>query len=430
MSDALDQGVELTRLANGIRVITHRMDHLKSATAGVWFASGSRHETGQTHGISHLLEHMAFKATQNRTARQMAEEIEAVGGEINASTSPESTAYVARVLEADTGLALELLADMLCNPKFDPEELERERGVILQEIAGVADQPEDLVFEAAEEAAFTGQPLGRPILGTRQSVQRLKPRQLREHMASQYTSGQMVICAVGAIRHDAIVRHCEALFGRFNAAESPAFAPAHFVGGVRVLDRPFEQHHVLLAFEGPSYLDPGYYPALVLSGVLGGGTSSRLFQKIREDHGLCYAIESFGWGYNDSGLFGVHAATGSDQVSELMAKVAQECADLATHGPSAAELARNRAQIRAGLLMSLESTGARAEQLARQVLAYGAPLSAARLEANLAGVDESAVRDSAARIFAAKPFVWSEVGPGASARHVEPTLGQLTGVRN
>lgn len=425
MSGPDDDGVELTALANGVRVVTHRMPHLKSATVGVWFATGSRQETPRTHGISHLLEHMAFKATTSRSARQMAEEIEAVGGEINAATSQESTAYVARVLEPDTGLALELLADMLNNPKFDDEELERERGVILQEIAGVADQPEELVFEAAEELAFPGQALGRPILGTKTTVSRFTPADLRLHLTRHYSARQMVVSAVGAISHDAIVRHCEALFGRFNDPVTAPPEPAGFAGGARFLDRPFEQHHLVLAFEGPSYFDPGYYPALVLSGVLGGGTSSRLFQKIREDHGLAYAIESFGWGYSDCGMLGVHAATSSGLAGKLMLKVAEECADLASHGPSAAELARTRAQIRAGLLMSLESTGARAEQLARQVQVHGKPLPADELEARIAAVNEGAVRDSAELIFRAKARVWSEVGPGASPRHVDKTVKRL-----
>ena len=425
MSDPLDDGVNLTRLPNGLRVITHAMPHLKSATVGVWIASGSRHETLATHGISHLLEHMAFKATTTRTAREMAEQIEAVGGEINASTSQESTAYVARVLEADTGLAIEMIADMLLRPKFDPAELERERGVILQEIAGASDQPEDLVFEAAEEAAFPGQALGRPILGTKESVSSLNPADLRRHLASRYTAGHMVICAVGAVDHAALARHAEALFGGFNDAESPAPEPARFAGGVRARSDSFEQHHVLMAFAGPSYYDADYYRALVLSGVLGGGTSSRLFQKIREDSGLCYAIESFGWGYADSGILGVHAATSSEHVGQLMDMVAQECVDLASQGPSKAELGRTRAQIRAGLLMSLESTGARAEQLARQVLVHGAPITASELEASIMSVDEAAVRDCAARLFGAPRYVWSEVGPGATGRHAKRIAAAL-----
>jgi len=427
MIDPLEDGVELTKLRNGAQVVSHRMPHLKSATIGVWIASGSRHETLETHGISHLLEHMAFKATMNRSARQMAEEIEAVGGEINAATSQESTAYVARVLEADTGLALELLADMLNSPRFDAEELERERGVILQELAGAADQPEDIVFEAAEDAAFTNQPLGRPILGTRESVLRLTSGDLRKHLARHYCADRMVICAVGAVRHDAMVRHAEALFGGFNSAESTSAEPARFVGGVRVLDKPFEQHHVLMAFEGPSYFDRDYYPALVLSGVLGGGTSSRLFQKIREDHGLCYSIESFGWGYSDTGIFGVHAATGPELADELVDKVGQECRELADHGPKPVELARTRAQIRAGLLMSLESSGARAEQLARQVSIHGAPVSASILEAKIAAVGEAAVRDTALRLFTDAKQVWSEVGPGASGANAARMARRLAG---
>ena len=428
MTDALDTGVEYSMLANGLRVVSHEMPHLKSATVGVWIASGSRHETLATHGISHLLEHMAFKATATRSAREMAEAIEAVGGEINAATSQETTAYVARVLEPDLGLAMEMLADMLVRPKFDPQELERERGVILQEIAGAADQPEDLVFEAAEAAAFPGQALGRPILGTKESVSRIASSDLRRHLSANYGAERMVVCAVGAVDHGALVRHAAALFGGFSRGESPAIEPARFVGGARELKEDFEQHHVLMGFAGPSYLDPAYYRALVMSGVLGGGTSSRLFQKIREDRGLCYAIESYGWGYADGGMIGVHAATSPELVGELLDRVVEECADLAAHGPSKAELGRTRAQIRAGLLMALESTGARAEQLARQVLAHGAPIANARLEASIMDVDEAAVRDTAVLVFRAPQFVYSEVGPGADGGHAERIAKGLAGL--
>ena len=416
MSLQPDDSVETSTLSNGLRVVTHRMPHLQSATLGVWVGSGSRHETEAMHGISHLLEHMAFKATLNRSARQMAEEIEAVGGEINAATSHETTAYFARVLAPDTGLALDLLADMLICPKFDGAELERERGVILQEIAAANDQPEDLVYEQAEEAAFTGQPLGRPILGTPQSVGRITAGDLSLHMAQHYTASRMVLGAAGAVDHGALVRHAEALFGRFNAGESPAAQPARFAGGVRFADEPFEQHHVLMAFEGPSYVDPGFYSAQVLAGLLGGGASSRLFQKVREDHGLCYAIEAFGWGYSDTGVIGVHAATGSDMVKDLTEMVAIEMGDIASNGPTGPELERAKAQMRAGLLMSLESSGARAEQLARHVMVHGRPLSTAELTDSVSAVTAMAVRDLAGQVFSAASPVWSEVGPGADGR--------------
>ncbi len=424
MSD-FDPGVELTTLQNGLRVVTHQLPHLQSATLGVWIASGSRHEVKALHGISHLLEHMAFKSTRSRSARQMAEEIEAVGGEINAATSQESTAYFARVLAADTGLAIELLADMLLNPLFDPEELAREKGVIIQEIAATGDQPEDIVFEQAEAAAFTRQALGRPILGTRQSVGRITPADLGAHMRRNYAPGRMVISAVGAVSHAAVVRHAEALFRGSNGGESQSAEPARFTGGVRLANKTFEQHHVLLAFEGPSYLDQRSYCAQILTGILGGGASSRLFQKVREEHGLCYAIDAFGWGFADVGLMGVHAATSSEMVGDLMSMVAAEIRDLADNGPSDAELSRAKAQIRAGLLMSLESTAARAEQLARHVLVHGAPLTAAALLAHVNEVTAAGTRELARCVFGAKKHVWSEVGPGADGKFAASTLGLL-----
>ncbi len=425
MMRVVEPGVELTTLPSGLRVVTHRMPHLQSATLGVWVASGSRHESKALHGISHLLEHMAFKSTMTRTTRQMAEEIEAVGGEINAATGAETTAYFARVLAPDTGLALELLADMLLNPRFDPEELARETGVIVQEIAGASDQPDDIVFEQAEDAAFSKQALGRPILGTRQSVSRITPDDLRAHIRRNYNPTRMVISAAGAVTHDAIVRHAEALFGGSSGLESQTTEAARFTGGTRFADKSFEQHHVLLAFEGPSYLDPRYYGAQVLTGLLGGGTSSRLFQKVREDHGLCYGIDAFGWSYADSGVVGVHAATGSDMVGDLMTMVAGEIRDLIDNGPNDGELLRAKAQIRASILMSLESTAARAEQMARHVLVHGAPLTAIDLIERIDNVRGADVRTMADDIFRSKTFVWSEVGPGAKGTFASETVALL-----
>ena len=421
----LDAGVELTALGNGLRVVTHQMPHLHSATLGVWAGSGSRHESESLQGISHLLEHMAFKSTRNRTTRQMAEEIEAVGGEINAATSQESTAYFARVLAADTGLAIELLADMLQNPRFDADELARERGVILQEIAAASDQPEDIVFERAESVAFAGQSLGRAILGTPQSVRRITPADLHRHMQQNYQPKNLVISAAGAIRHVDVVRHAEALFGSSNGGESPPAEPARFSGGKIVLNEAFEQHHVLIAFEGPSYFDPRYCGAQILTGILGGGASSRLFQKVREDHGLCYAIDAFGWSYMDSGIVGVHAATSSDLVEQLMTMVAAEIVDLAEQGPSTAELERAKAQIKAGLLMGLESSATRAEQMARQVLILGKPMTSQQLGDSIDDVSGSKIREIAGDIFCTSPHIWSEVGPGANGRFAKETAAAL-----
>ena len=420
MSDLrLDPGVEISTLPNGVTVVSQAMPHLKSATIGLWVGSGSRYESKELNGISHLLEHMAFKSTQNRSARQMAEEIEAVGGEINAATAQETTAYFARVLAPDTELALGLIGEMLLKPKFDAEELKREKGVILQEIAGAADMPEDLVFEEAEAVAYPDQPLGRPILGSKQSVTRIKAADLRAHLKTHYNPHKMVVCGTGAIGHDAVVRQATDLFGGLTGPKSNPFEPARFSGGVRAVKKDVEQHQVLLAFEGPSYRDPRYYGTQVLTALLGGGTSSRLFQKVREDRGLCYAIDAFAWGYADSGLIGVHAGTGSEMVEELTRMVLAELADLAERGPDPAELMRARSQFKAGLLMSQESTAARAEQLARQILAFGRPETAETMIERINEVTAKTVREIAGALFKPDKLVWSEVGSNADGKFSE-----------
>jgi predicted Zn-dependent peptidase len=402
----------VTTLPNGLRIVSHAMPHLETVSLGVWVAAGARHETEREHGISHLLEHMAFKGTTTRSARQIAEEIEQVGGELNAATSLEMTAYYARVLKSDEAIALELLADILQNASYAAADLEREREVILQEIASIQDSPDEIAYDLVQDAAFPDQPVGRPIIGTPDSGRRLTSADLRAFLRSRYLAPRMVISAAGAIDHMNLVRHAEALFGGLNGGEVQAGEAACYVGGRRALEKPFEQSHLLIGFEAPSYREADFYAAQVFSGLFGGGMSSRLFQEVRESRGLCYAIYSSAWGLADAGLFEIHAATGTEMMEELIDVIAHEMADAAAERPREAELARAKAQLKAGLLMSLESSSARAEQMARQVLVFGRWLSAEELIQRVEEVTAERVRAMAERLATSSRPSIAVVGAG------------------
>lgn len=404
----------ITTLDNGMRVVSHRMRELETVSLGVWVAAGARNEQESENGISHLLEHMAFKGTAKRSARQIAEEIESVGGELNAATSLENTAYYARVLKGDETVALEVLADILQNSSFDATELDRERDVILQEIAATRDDPEDIGYDLLAGAAFPGQPLGRPILGTVESVKSIERGHLKAFLERHYVPNRMVLSAAGSIDHDSLVRHAEALFGGLARREGPAAEPARYGGGVRAYKRRFEQVHLLLGFEGPSYHADDFFAAQVFSGLFGGGMSSRLFQEAREKRGLCYSIYSSAWALADAGLFSIYAATGPEMMGQLSEVVVSELDSVAGHGPSTAELARAKAQLKAGLLMSLESSSARAEQMARHMIAHGRLLSTEELIASVDAVDAADVVRFAKRLHAGQPSV-AVVGAGKSS---------------
>jgi predicted Zn-dependent peptidase len=402
----------MTMLANGLRVVSHAMPHLETVSLGVWVAAGARDETDREHGISHLLEHMAFKGTTTRSARQIAEEIEEVGGELNAATSLETTAYYARVLKSDEAIALELLADILQNASYAEADLVREREVILQEIAGIQDCPDEIAYDLVQDAAFPGQPVGRPVIGTPESVRRLSTADLRSFLKGRYVAPQMVISAAGAIDHANLVRLAEALFGGLNGGQVQAGEAARYIGGRRASAKPFEQSHLLVGFKAPSYREAEFYAAQVFSGLFGGGMSSRLFQEVREGRGLCYSISSSAWGLADAGLFEIHAATGAELMEELIEVIADEIADAAATRPGERELVRAKAQLKAGLLVSLESSSARAEQMARQLLAFGRLLAPDELIQHVEDVTAERARVVAERLATSSPPSIAVVGAG------------------
>jgi predicted Zn-dependent peptidase len=413
-----------TRLANGLTIISDHMPHVETVALGVWVATGARHESAREHGISHFIEHMAFKGTARRNARQIVEEIEEVGGELNAATSLDSTAFYARVLKGDVAVALEILADIMLNPTYPIEDLERERNVILQEIAATRDSPEEIVLDLLQDAAFPRQPLGRPILGTVKTVGSLSDADMHRFRKDRYHAGGMVISAAGNVDHDTLVRHAEALFGALRGGKRVAPSPAKYAGGTRLSPRRFEQAHVVLGYEGPSYRDTDFYAAQVFSGLFGGGMSSRLFQEVREKRGLCYAIYSSAWGLNDTGMFTIHAATGQQTMGTLIDVVSTEFDKAAATRPEAGEVRRAKAQLKAGLLMSLESPIARAEQMARQMLALGRIVPTSELIEKVDAVDAEQVRTLAERLLTRSMLSLALAGAGKAGRGIVDNMSQ------
>lgn len=402
---------EITTLRNGIRVVTQHIPRLETVSLGVWVAVGARHERDDQHGLAHFLEHMAFKGTKERSARQIADEIESVGGDLNASTGLDTTAYFARVLKGDDQVALELIADILLNSKFAADDIERERVVIQQEIAASDDNPDDMAFDLMQGVAFPGQSLGRPILGTKASVGSFQAADFKWYLDQHYLPDAIVVSAAGAVHHQSIVRHVEALFGGLTHRERGSESAAYYRGGFAGSNKPFEQSHVLIGFPGPSYLEPDFYTAQVFSGLFGGGMSSRLFQEIREERGLCYSIDSSIWGLRDTGMLSVHAATSPELVDELAEVVAAQLTEIAEAGPTEPELQRSKAQLKAGLLMALESSAANAEQMARQLLTHDRLIPIAELIEQVDAVDAARIKAFARQLTSETPSV-AVIGSG------------------
>jgi len=404
--------VRTTTLDNGVTVLTDDMPHLESASLGVWVKAGSRSERKDEHGISHLLEHMAFKGTASRTALQIAEAIENVGGDLNAATSIEHTGYFARVLKEDVALAADILADILQNSLFDGGELDRERNVIIQEIGAARDNPDDHVFDLFQSAAFPDQPIGRTILGTAESVRAMGAPSIRDYMDRNYVGDRMVVAAAGNVNHDQLVDIANDRFHTLRANGAPAPEKARYVGGEERLVSDHEQAHIVLGFEGRAYNSDGFYAAQVLASILGGGMSSRLFQEVREKRGLCYSVYAFHWAFEDSGVFGIAAATGEDEVSELVPVVLDELRR-ATETITEDEVIRVRNQIRAGLLMSLESPSARAGQLARQQILWGRTIPLQETVDRINRITAERVKHVASQIFASNEVSLAGIGPVA-----------------
>ncbi len=401
--------VRVTELDGGLRVVSNSMDWVETVSVGAWVEVGTRDEAPGINGISHLLEHMAFKGTERRDAKLIAEEIENVGGHLNAYTTREYTAYYAKILKDDVPLAVDIIADILQHSVMDKTELAREQDVIVQEINQSFDTPDDVVFDYFQETAFPEQAIGRPVLGTQELVRAMTPKTLLGYMADHYSAPRMVFAAAGNFDHDRLVGLAANAFDALPSGTNGAREKVRYVGGDFQRTRDLEQAHVLLGMEGVPFDDEDFYAATVFSTILGGGMSSRLFQEVREKRGLAYSIYSYLSSYTDGGLMGIYAGTGQGDVDTLVPLVFDEVEKLAK-AVGEAEITRARAQIKAGILMSLESTSSRCEQLARQMMVFKRPLSIEEITAKVDAVDEDALKQVAER-FLASPPTRATLGP-------------------
>ena len=389
--------VTVTKLPSGLTVATDPMPHLMSTALGVWVSCGSRHETPAEAGLSHMLEHMAFKGTERRSARDIATEIESVGGDLNAYTGREQTAFHARVLKDDTALALDLISDILIHPVFDETELANERDVIIQEIGQTRDTPDDLVFDYLQEACYPGQPIGRPIFGSEKTVAGFSRADVSAYIGKHYRSGAMILAASGAVDHDMLVEAGEMLSRGMSEGSEHSFDPATFEGGEIIERGALEQAHLTFAFPGVSSTHPDAFTAQVFVTALGGGMSSRLFQEAREKRGLCYSIYAFSQSYCDTGVVGIYSGTSEAKAGEIAPIVAAEIEAMIS-GTTVEEVARARAQLKASLLMGLELPQARCEMVASHLYNYGRVLTADELVQRIDAVDAGSVKRFAARL--------------------------------
>jgi len=415
--------IQVTRLDSGLTVASDTMDRVETVSLGAWVGVGTRHEPAEINGVAHLLEHMAFKGTQRRSAYQIAEEIEAVGGHLNAYTSRESTAYYAKVLAENAPLAVDIIADILQHPTFDEDELTRERAVVLQEIGQAHDAPDDSIFDHFQETAFPDQALGRPVLGTSEIVSGIDRQTLSDYMTRHYGAETMVLAAAGKIEHERFLELVSEAFDALPRGAAGTLESADYRGGDYREGRELEQVHVLLGFESIGYLDDDYYAASVLSTLFGGGMSSRLFQEVRERRGLAYSVYSFASAYRDGGLFGIYAGTGESEAAALIPVICDELGKLAAEVREE-EVTRARTQLKASILMGLESTGTRCEQMAQHILVYGRPLSVEEIVAKIEAADLAAVRRVATRLANGHPTLAS-LGPVAQVEDFARVAARL-----
>jgi predicted Zn-dependent peptidase len=391
--------MQLTTLANGLKVATREMPGVETAAVGLYADTGSRCEPARVNGIAHLFEHMVFKGAGGRSAREISEAIEDVGGDLNAATDRDGTSFMASVMAEHVPLGVELIADMILRPHFATEELEREKDVVLQELGEARDTPNDIIFDDLWSAAFADQPLGRSVLGDEASIAAITIEDLHDWRQSQYRAGSLALVAAGQVDHAALVELAQTHFDDLPTGAIPASDPARFTGGDRVGRTTSDQAHLALAFRGPAQLDADYFAARLFADAVGGGMSSRLFQQLREERGLAYSVYASLTPYRDVGLLSIYAATARRQ-SAAAAQLIEEVLADAAQTLTQRELDRVRTQARAGLLMSMESPWGQAHYVARQLSLHGRLVEPSEVVAELAAVTLEQAREAGARMLA------------------------------
>ncbi len=382
--------IKTAKLTNGLLVASDNMPQVETVAVSVLVKTGSRNEQISNNGISHFLEHMAFKGTTTRTARDIAEEFDQIGGYFNAYTSREKTVYYAKILKDDVPVAVDILADILQNSTYAQDEIERERGVILQEIAQAKDTPDDIIFDYFQEIAYANQAIGRSILGTEELVANFQRDDILHYVRQGYSYDNIIIAAAGNIQHDNFVQLVDKKFTNFTKNNSKHQEDSAYTGGDFRMQKDLEQVHVVLGFSGYSYFDPKYYTQQILSIIAGGGMSSRLFQEVREKRGLAYGISAFSSNYKDCGIFGIYSSTSDDKVNELLDVTIDELHKLTQHIDEQ-ELQRAKAQVKASLLMAQESSVSRAEKLAGNYAVFGRYLATEEILEKINQIDKQQV---------------------------------------
>ncbi|MFI3242010.1 MAG: pitrilysin family protein [Alphaproteobacteria bacterium] len=395
--------MEITILKNGARIISETREGTQCVSAGVYIHTGSSFEEKKINGISHFLEHMFFKGTKTRNSIQISEEIEDVGGQLNAYTGREFTAYYAKILKEHTELAIDVIMDMLQNSVFDNEELKKEREVVIQEIKQGFDDPTDIIFDYMQEAAFTNQALGRPIAGLEKDVKSFGRETLLSYIKNNYAYENIVFAAVGNIKHSDFVKMIEDRCFSFQAKNNFVLETPKYIGGMKVEKRDIKQTHLALGFEGVNYHSEDYYTSSILSSILGGAMSSRLFVEIREKLGLAYSVYSYSTSFKDTGLFSIYAGTTKDEVKQLMPTIATEIKKIRTDLVSDKEINRAKNQLKANMLMALESSSSTLEIFARQYSLFGRRIPVEEMVAKIDNVNKEKIRSLANKIFASKP---------------------------
>lgn len=413
---------QIQTLPNHVRIVTCPVAGCRSAALGFWVGAGSRQESEAENGATHFIEHMVFKGTERRTAAQLAQEMDAMGGQFNAFTTKECTCFHARGLDTHLAQATDVLCDMFFHSKFAQEDVELERGVILEEIGMYEDNPEDLTAEELYHKVYAGSPLSRPILGTKQSLEPMTGEWLKAYKAKRYLPGDMVLSLAGSFT-DADVDRLAAAFGGLTGGENPEPPKARYTQAITAKKKSIEQNHLTLAFPSLPYGSEERYALQILSTVLGAGMSARLFQKVREEKGLCYSIYSYGAGHADTGLFCIYTALGKDTEADALSAILEVVADVAEHGVTPEELDRAREQSKANVIMGLESTQALMSHGGRSLLLTGSITTPEEILERYDAVTGEQVRDLAGRIFDFSALSLSAVGQVRSPEEYKKLLG-------
>ena len=406
---------QLTTLPSGLRIVSAAMPHAESVSVGVWVAAGARDERGREHGIAHMLEHMAFKGTSSRTAAQIAQQVEDKGGYINAHTSREETAYYLRLLAEDLEFGVDLLSDIITASIFPEDEIEREKGVIIQEIGQAADTPDDIVFDLFQSQSHPDNPMGRPILGTTETVSSFRRDDLTGFMDRHYAASSLVISAAGKIDHAALVAMVQEKLGHLKgpAASDPRvlpFWPKDTDNRIALIERDLEQAHLVLGLPGFSFQSEDRLALSAMTTLFGGGMSSRLFQEAREKRGLCYSVFSFSQSFSDSGVLAVYAGTSQEDAAQMTRLIGEQLVDIAAHAKED-ETNRALAQMRASLLMQQESVSNLAETMARQMMIFDRLISPQEWLEKIEAITVDDMRRIASQLLTQKP-VLAGIGPG------------------